>query len=286
MRVDLHMHSTASDGLFSPRELVRMAAERDVRYIALTDHDTVDGLSEARDAARLYDISVIPGIELSCEGAQEVHLLGYGIDKDSPRWKEFLGLLQQERRQRAGKIVSLLQGLGCALDLEDVLRIAGPSVSRSHIAQALVVGGMVSSIKEAFQRYLGPGAPAYLPRTPLTVAEAIERLRAEGAIPVLAHPGLLRMRGVEIEQHIHMWHDQGLMGIEAHYPRHTRAQIARFEWLARSLDMLVTGGSDTHGEAIRPIHIGDGMDYWAHRSQDLLALWEAVPHRYSPLSER
>lgn len=283
MLVDLHLHSSASDGQYTPDQVVRRASERRMDLIALTDHDSVDGVSQAMAAARQTGIALIPGVELSCDGDREVHLLGYGLDADAPEWRVFFSELQRERRERARRIAGRLAELGHVINFDEVLRTAAHSVSRSHIALALMASGAVSSVKEAFQRFLGPGAAAYLPRPELPMAQAIGRLRGAGAVPVLAHPGLLPMRSEDVERCVRGWREQGLMGLEAHYPRHTPAQAAAFERLARKLDMLVTGGSDAHGETIRPIRIGEGMDWWARRGQDALALWRMVPYKTGEL---
>jgi predicted metal-dependent phosphoesterase TrpH len=277
--VDLHLHSTASDGTNAPGEVVRLAAERGMGLIALTDHDSVDGIAEAAAAAGVAGIAMIPGVELGCEGEREVHLLGYGIDPSATAWQGFFDELQCERRERALRVVALLRGMGYAIDDNAVTGVTAPSVTRTHIAQALVAAGAAGSVREAFQRLVGPGCPAYLPRPRLSVASAADRLHAQGAVSVLAHPGLLPMAESDLERRVRAWRDQGLMGIEAYYPRHTPAQTRRFDRLARSLGMLVTGGSDAHGEPIRPTRIGDGLENWRTRDRDAQALWQAVFHR-------
>jgi len=263
--------------------VVREAAERRIALIALTDHDSVDGVPEAAAAAVRESIALIPGVELSCESEREVHLLGYGLDIDCRAWRSFLQALQQARRERALRMIRLLGEQGCPLDAGEVLGRAAHSMSRTHIARALVDGGMASSVKEAFQRYLGSDRPAYVPGDRLPVSGAIERLREAGGIPVLAHPGLLRMQHDDVERSIREWRGQGLMGVEAHYPEHTPAQTAAFDRLARELGMLVTGGSDAHGAKVRPTRIGEGLEWWAHREQDARALWQASAHKVGEL---
>jgi len=283
MRVDLHLHSTASDGAFPPAQVVREAAKRRIALMALTDHDSFEGVGEAASAAAREGVALIPGVELSCEGEQEVHLLGYGFDTECRAWRGFLQALRQARRDRALRVIRLLRERGCPLDEGNVLGRAAHSVSRIHVAQALVDAGEAASVKEAFQRYLGVGRPAYVPRARLPVREAIERLREAGGIPVLAHPGLLRMGDGAIEGSVRQWRGQGLMGVEAHYPGHSPAQTAAFDRLARELGMLVTGGSDAHGAAVRPTRIGEGLDGWAEKDRDARALWQAAAHKVGEL---
>jgi predicted metal-dependent phosphoesterase TrpH len=284
MLVDLHLHSTASDGVDAPAEVARQAASRGIALMALTDHDSADGVAEASATATQAGVALIPGVELSCEGALEVHLLGYGLDPAEPYWTTFFEDLQTERRERARRMLTLLADQGVVLAVDALFGSVAHALSRSHIARALVDAGAARSVKEAFTRYLDPGRPAYLPRPVLPVAEAARRLRERGAVPVLAHPGLLRMSAEAVTAHIHGWREAGLEGVEAHHPRHTPTQAAAFERLARSLDMLVTGGSDTHGEAVRPTRIGEGMSAWGRRDADALALWRRCPHKVGHVS--
>jgi len=286
MRVDLHLHSTASDGLHPPAYVVQEAARRGIALMALTDHDSMDGISEAAAAAIEEGIALIPGVELSCEGEREVHLLGYGLDVNCKAWREFLDGLQRARRDRALGMIRRLQTQGCPLDEGEVLGRAAHSVSRTHIAQALVGMGASSSVKQAFAQYLGAGCPAYLPREKLSVDEAVRRLQEAGGVPVLAHPGLLKMSSDAVERSIRQWRGQGLMGLEAHYPGHTPAQAKAFDRLARELGMLVTGGSDAHGATVRPTRIGEGFESWAgaQRERDARVLWQAAACRVGELS--
>lgn len=276
MLIDLHLHSTASDGCHAPGEVIAMAAERGFSLIALTDHDSLDGLPEAMEAAAQSTVALLPGVELSTEGQREVHLLGYGLDPVSPSWEEFLMALQVQRRARAAEIVSILDKLGFPLDGQAIQQASAYSVTRAHIAQALVNTGAVTSVKEAFLRFLNPGRPAYVPRPMLPMQEAIEKLRAEGAVPVVAHPGRMAVHEDVVVERIRRWHEAGLMGIEAYHSHHTPTQARRFDCLARSLGMLVTGGSDFHGEGRHNVQIGSGLSAWRTRNQDAEALWHAA----------
>ncbi|HBT47337.1 MAG TPA: phosphatase [Peptococcaceae bacterium] len=244
---DLHTHTTASDGKLTPRELVRLAGEKGLSTIAVTDHDTVDGLEEALGAASLYGVEVIPGIELSTEWeGRDVHLLGYYIDFEGDRLRSFLLKRQEARYTRCLKIVSRLQELGYPLTWDDVSAVVrGRAVGRLHIAQALVARGFVPSIEFAFSRLLERGRPAYVPRHKLTPAEGVEIIRSCQGVAVLAHPGLIGEDTI-----IRELAGRGLQGLEAYYPRHSRDETAGYLAMAEELGLLVTGGSDFHGSDV------------------------------------
>ena len=264
MRIDLHVHSTASDGTLSPSEVVREAHARGLCAIALTDHDTMDGVAEALQAGMRLGVEVIPGVELNTESpAGEVHVLGYFPPPEgwSPEAdpaghgagvvgavidREFYDLLasrRDSRAERARKMVQRLRELGMPLSYEDVLRQAGDApVGRPHIARALLEAGYVESVKEAFDRWLYRGGPAYVPREKLSPAEAVQAIIDAGGVPVLAHPG--RIDGQWVIQELI---DAGLEGLECHYPEHTPEQTERYLGLAREHGLVVTGGTDYHG---------------------------------------
>lgn len=264
MRIDLHVHSTASDGTLSPSEVVREAHARGLCAIALTDHDTMDGVAEALQAGMRLGVEVIPGVELNTESpAGEVHVLGYFPPPEgwSPEAdpaghgagvvgavidREFYDLLasrRDSRAERARKMVQRLRELGMPLSYEDVLRQAGDApVGRPHIARALLEAGYVESVKEAFDRWLHRGGPAYVPREKLSPAEAVQAIIDAGGVPVLAHPG--RIDGQWVIQELI---DAGLEGLECYYPEHTPEQTERYLGLAREHGLVVTGGTDYHG---------------------------------------
>lgn len=264
MRIDLHVHSTASDGTLSPSEVVREAHARGLCAIALTDHDTMDGVAEALQAGMRLGVEVIPGVELNTESpAGEVHVLGYFPPPEgwSPEAdpaghgagvvgavidREFYDLLasrRDSRAERARKMVQRLRELGMPLSYEDVLRQAGDApVGRPHIARALLEAGYVESVKEAFDRWLHRGGPAYVPREKLSPAEAVQAIIDAGGVPVLAHPG--RIDGQWVIQELI---DAGLEGLECYYPEHTPEQTDRYLGLAREHGLVVTGGTDYHG---------------------------------------
>ena len=287
MRVDLHLHSNASDGAHAPGEVMRIASAAGMSLVALTDHDTLDGVAEAQAAADAAGLAFVPGVELSCEGDAQIHLLGYGVDMCSPLMCGFSAQRRQARRERAEQIILLLRNAGCRADFDVLLAAdsvsAISSISRVHIAQALVRAGEASSIKEAFSRYLSPGRSAYVGLPDVSVAEALHMLQAACAVAVLAHPGLVRVREEVLQEKIRIWRDNGLAGLEAFHTRHTQAQAYRYVRIARTLGMQVTGGSDFHGETIRQVRIGEGMSGWHSMASDGYRLWSSLQHRYGVL---
>jgi 3',5'-nucleoside bisphosphate phosphatase len=251
-RVDLHAHTTFSDGLLSPEELVARAAEKHLAALAVTDHDTVDALARARAAAPA-GLELISGIEMSTafDGA-DLHVLGYYLNPDDGALRERLQGFQREREQRALAIVERLRVLGAPVELEAVLELAGPGVvGRPHVAAAMVSAGLVTDIDEAFERYLGSQAPAYVPRPAFSPSEAIALIHAADGVSVLAHPGSQMPDSV-----IERLHASGLRGIEVWHPQHGGATVRRYRALAQRLGLLETGGSDFHGEH-RSVDLGE-----------------------------
>jgi len=243
--VDLHSHTTASDGTLAPRELVRLAARHGVRVLAVTDHDSTGGVREAIDEARsLTSLEIVPGLEINCDvpGA-EIHVLGYCVDWEAPWFQEFLGAQREERRQRVYRIAERLAELGMPIEPDAVFALVKEgSAGRPHVAQAMVDRGYVKSIREAFDRYLSLNGPANVPRRRLTPAEAVRIIRRARGVPVLAHPGLAN-RDELIPELV----DAGLLGIEAFYPEHSSGQITMYREMCARLGLVATGGSDFHG---------------------------------------
>lgn len=241
---DLHTHTAASDGKLKPLDLVKLAWVKGLSTIAITDHDTVDGLEQALTGASLYNLEVIPGIELSTEWeGRDVHLLGYYIDFQEDNLHTFLQELQQARQQRGLKMVARLRELGYELTWDEVAQfVRGKSVGRLHIAQALVAKGFMPSVEAAFSQLLNRGQPAYVPRYKISPVEAIRLISACRGIAVLAHPGLIGK-----DEIIRELAANGLQGLEVYYPLHDRQAVDRYYALARELNLLVTGGSDFHG---------------------------------------
>jgi predicted metal-dependent phosphoesterase TrpH len=254
--VDLHIHTTASDGLLTPADVVRVALEKGLSAIAITDHDTTDGIDEALEAARGHDhdLEVIPGIELSAEqGSREVHILGYYVDQRDRNLQAKMKVLREARRQRARRMVGKLAGLGLPVSWERVLEIAGDSSAfgRPHLAQALQEKGYVESINEAFHRFIGLGGPAYVARYKLSPTQALDIIRAAGGLPVMAHPWrledvVIRLAGC------------GLAGLEAYYPTYSQEQREELARLGEQYGLIATGGTDFHGyEQNGPLSLGD-----------------------------
>jgi predicted metal-dependent phosphoesterase TrpH len=245
-RVDLHIHSTASDGALSPEEVVGESVRRGLSVIALTDHDTVSGVVPALAAAEAFPgLRVVPGVELSTDVAQgEVHILGYFIDYSDGELLARLERMRNSRRERAQEMIARLRDLGVNIDWSRVQEIAGEgSVGRPHLAQAMVEGGYVGSLKEAFNSYIGRGGPAYVERRKLTPAAAVELILRVRGLPVLAHP----LTVADPETLVMELKAAGLVGIEAYYKDYSAADVGKLLSLAESHQLAVTGGSDYHG---------------------------------------
>jgi hypothetical protein len=242
--VDLHSHTTASDGALAPRELVRLAARNRVRVLAVTDHDSTDGLPEAIDEATRHGIEIVPGLEINTDvpGA-EVHVLGYYVDWEADWFQDFLREQRAERAARVHRIVERLTELGMPLTADEVFAICQEgSPGRPHVAQAMVNRGYVKSVREAFDRWLRTGGPANVPRRRLTPVDAVAVIRRAGGVPVLAHPGLAD-RDALIPELV----AAGLAGIETYYPEHSVAQVTAYRAMCDHLHLVATGGSDYHG---------------------------------------
>ena len=258
--VDLHLHTTRSDGSMNPSEIVGYAKTKGLRAIAITDHDTASGNEEAILEGVRQGVEVIPGVELSiCFPHGELHILGYFIDYDSPALHATLLELREHRKRRNPLIIQKLADLGMPLDLAVIRRRANNgNVGRPHIATAMVESGYVATIKEAFNLYLRKDGPAYVPKEKLTAVEGLQLIRQYGGLPVLAHPQTLEFERFELlEAFARTLREHGLAGIEAYYQGQS-AQSRRFADLADRLDLCKTGGSDFHGLYKGNIEIGTG----------------------------
>ena len=254
MSIDLHIHSTFSDGTMSPTELVRLARHKKLSAIAITDHDTTDGIDEAIEAGSRLGLTVVPGIELSVKHDNiNLHLLGYLFDHRQPEFLQALHQLQEGRLTRNRRILEVLRQQGVDIELAELLEIAGPGgqSGRPHIAQLLIGKGVVKTMDEAFEIFLGQGGSAYVPRFIFTGAEAISLIHRAGGLAVLAHPQQLEKSAGNFARIIAELHRQGLDGIEVYYPTHSRQFRKLLQRLVQKHDLLKTGGSDYHG-AIRP----------------------------------
>jgi predicted metal-dependent phosphoesterase TrpH len=259
-RLDLHLHTTHSDGSFTPTEVIDFAQKAGVTALAITDHDITTGILEATVAGGKHGIDVIPGIEISSIlGDSELHILGYFLDYQDTRLNERLARLRESRHRRNPKIIERLRAAGIEITYEEVRTLAGTdSVGRPHIARVLMEKGVVASAKEAFDLWLADGRPAYVPRELPTPSEAMQWIREAKGLPVLAHPTWVKTTEGTLTDLVHRLKADGLDGIEVHYSTHTPRQTREYLALAKQLDLLVTGGSDFHGLTKPDIDVGVG----------------------------
>lgn len=271
---DLHVHSTASDGALTPAELVARAEQLGIPAIAITDHDTVDGLQAALEASATATVRVIPGVELSAAvGRSAVHILGYHVDPTRPGLLRTLEILRSTRIERAGRIVAALRADGIDISLPSVLDLAdGGAVGRAHIAQLLVDTGHAASIQTAFREMLGSGAPYYVPKPVSPAADIVALIEGAGGVAVLAHPGL-SMADALIPQLV----DAGIVGLEAFHGTHSAADRVRYTQMAAEHDLVVTGGSDFHGRG----HEGGDLGSADVPIESVSALDEAWSRRHA-----
>ncbi len=247
--IDLHLHTTASDGRHSPASLVALASRRGVRILSVTDHDTIAGLAEARHAAAPLDVRIVPGIEVTAvEEARDVHVLGYFFDPANEALERFLRTQRAARVERVREIAERLHAMDMPIDVEAIIRTAssanGRSIGRPAIADALIAAGHVADRREAFDRFLAADRPAFVRRCGPGVAEVVDAIRAAGGIASLAHPGLL-----DLDAEIPRFAEAGLAAIEVRHRDHPAEVEARYRTLAASLGLAMSGGSDFHGEA-------------------------------------
>jgi predicted metal-dependent phosphoesterase TrpH len=252
--VDLHTHTTASDGTHTPQQLVARANRLAVKVIAITDHDTTAGVTEAQSAGARLGVEVIAGVEINTDvpGA-EVHILGYFVDPLHAELNAELARIREGRVGRARKMAAALTEMGAPVRFERILQIAGEgSVGRPHVAQALLEAGHVATFGEAFEKYIGRNSPAYIERMKFTPAEACALIRRAGGVPVLAHPVFFDRYGAikssfDLDAMLAETSAAGLLGIEAYYPNYDAITIEHLLGIARRYGLLVTGGTDFHG---------------------------------------
>lgn len=257
--IDLHTHTTVSDGSMTPSELVRHAHKKGLAAIAVTDHDSMAGIEQAQVEGRKLGIEVIAGVEISVDFDPEIHLLGYFFNGRYEPILKSLEELRLMREQRNPKIIRKLNELGFDITMDEVNKKAdGVNVGRPHIARALMDKGYVGSIAEAFEKYLSAGKPAYFKKDKLTPEEGIALIACSGGTPVLAHPVYLDMAGIDLEQLLPRLKAAGLKGIEAVYSENTQEQTAKLLKLAEGNGLAVSGGSDFHGSFKPHIEIGIG----------------------------
>jgi len=280
-RVDLHIHTTASDGLYAPSEIVRRAAEAGLTAIAVTDHDTVAGLDEALDAGRRIGLEVLTGTEISAEFPNgTMHILGYGFDLRHPALIDALQKYRRFRDERNPQILAKLAELGMPIRYEDVLaKAGGESVGRPHIAQALLEAGYVASVDQAFQLYLARGCPAYVNRQRVSPEEAIRMIRDAGGVAVLAHAGQLKRTMQEVRRIVAGLAAAGLDGIEVWHPDHSADDMRALAVLARQLGLAATGGTDYHGHVREDVRLGVGRGNLAVGYEAVEAVRARLPAR-------
>jgi len=257
--IDMHIHSTASDGSMRPSELVRHAKENGLAAVALTDHDTVDGIKEALEEGERIGLEVVPAVEISLDFDTEMHMLGYFFGETYLNIEPVLRGLREKREKRNPKIIENLNRMGFDITIDEVVAEAqGRVVARPHIASVMVKKGYVESVAEAFEKYLANGKPAYVKRETLTPEEGIKVIRDAGGIPVLAHPIYLGLTLEELDELVARLVAAGLKGIEAYYVDNTIFDTINLLKLAAKYDIVVTGGSDFHGRFKPDISIGKG----------------------------
>ena len=264
--IDLHIHSTASDGSLTPAAILDHARKLNLAAIAITDHDSIEGSREALRAGIPSCLHFLSGVEISAAhppflpGSGSFHILGYGIRLDDTVLNQTLKRLQEVRKNRNPKIIRRLNELGCAVSLEEIRQIVGKGqIGRPHIASALMKKGYVTSINEAFKKYLGTGKPAYVDKERIGCEEAIKMIRNAGGIAALAHPGLLDMPDEQrLEVLIQNLIEIGVGAVEVYYPQHTAGQTERYMRLSKKYGLLMTGGTDFHGSITPEIKMGSG----------------------------
>jgi predicted metal-dependent phosphoesterase TrpH len=281
----LHCHTTASDGNLAPEQLVARAAGLGIEVLAITDHDTLEGLPAARDEALRWDITVVPGVEISTiSGREEIHLLGYFVEPGHPELEALLARTREARRERAREMLARLARLGLPVEWEQVVNAAGGngSIGRPHVAATLLEAGHVSSWDEAFDLWIGRGCPAYVERYKLSPEEAIQLVSRSGGLTVLAHPYIYNRHGerksaLDLKRWLPRLKAAGLVGIEVYYSNYPRRASRQLLSLAVRHDLLITGGSDFHGGML-----GHGLGSVAVP----WAAWKALERRHLLMKKR
>ena len=260
MAADLHIHSIYSDGSFTPEELVKMAEQKNIDTIAVADHDTVDGIEPALKAGKKAGIKVIPAIEFSTfRGKAEIHILGYFIDYRNKKLLDKIDEIFTARIERAKKMMAKLNKLGVDISYQEVKGMAGDEyIGRPHIARAMVNAGYINDMKDAFtEQYIGNNGRAYVDKFKMPPEEAVELIREIGGIPVLAHPVFINHGQPLEKKEIAQLVESGLMGIEVYHTKHMSADVNYYKRAAEDLNLIITGGSDFHGENSPGVELGD-----------------------------
>jgi len=258
VKIDLHVHTTASDGTESPAHIVELALEAGLAAVAVTDHDTADGCREALEAGERLGLEVVPGIELSTKFHASVHILGYYIDAQSPHLLPVLEWMVNDRNQRNRRIAELMASDGLPVSYDEMQRRFSGVIGRPHFAELLVEFGLAEDVSDAFRRFMNRGEKYYIGRSFLPLDRSIEIILLAGGVPVLAHPFQYRMDDAELRELIEYCIGKGLRGMECRYSGYRPDQVAYLEKLAAEYGLIRTGGSDFHGTSKPHIRIGSG----------------------------
>lgn len=258
--VDLHVHSTKSDGTFTPTELVEEAIKCGLCAFALTDHDTTAGLKEAKKASEGTNLEVIPGIELSCyQNGHEVHIVGLFIDEDNPAFQSSLSDIINSRDHRNGLMMQKLRDAGFSITLNDLYtHFPNSVITRAHVARYLHETGQIPDIQTAFQKYIGDHCPCYVPREKFTPYQAIDLIHSAGGLAILAHPLLYHLGADNLKKLVLDLKEHGLDGLEAIYSTYTAGEEREMKQLAKEVGIAISGGSDFHGANKPAIHLATG----------------------------
>ena len=262
--IDLHVHSTASDGTASPRELAELALRQGLSAVAVTDHDTVLGYPELKEAGEELGIETVPGIEISTKFHRAVHILGYYIDSHSPHLEPVLNWVVEDRDKRNREMCRLMAADGLPVNYEDMKQRFGEVIGRPHFADLLVELGLAKNVKDAFDRYVEKGQRYYVGRTILPIEQAIDIIRLSGGVPVLAHPFQYQLDDAGLRELIEHCIAQGLRGMECRYSGYGPEQSEYLEKLAEEYGLIKTGGSDYHGSNKPKIVLGRGIEENLH----------------------
>ena len=257
-RIDLHIHTTASDGTFTPEEVVREASRLGLAAVAITDHDSAAGYPAAAAEGEKCGLEVVPGIEISTKFRSAVHILGYYIDAQSPALGEVLDWMHRDREERNVKLCAMLRESGVEIDMERVHARVGDPVGRPHFAENMIENGMARDMNDAFERLLNKNKPFFIPRQFLPIERSIEIIREAGGTAVLAHPFQYRLDDAGLRELIEHCMESGLEGMECRYSGYDAAQTAYLEALAAEYGLVRTGGSDFHGAIKGEIRLGEG----------------------------
>ncbi|MDZ7820334.1 MAG: DUF2061 domain-containing protein [Candidatus Marinimicrobia bacterium] len=268
--LDLHTHSTCSDGTFTPDEIIKLAQRKKCEYISITDHDNIDHMDKPKKTPK--HIRYIPGVEISAEFRSTLHILGYRFNPGHGELKEVLRELQNARYRRNVSMIGKMAEKGFHISMKELLEEAGgETIGRPHFANLMLKKGYVSSYQEAFDKYLAKGMPLYMDKKRLDPRKAVQLILAAGGIPVMAHPYQTKLQGKDLEELVGELKSYGLLGIEAYYSKHSPAQRDRYLQLAKKYDLMVTAGSDFHGKNKKDIRLG-----LAVKKADLQPFLEAI----------